>query len=176
MGTIRQNIAYNIGFHRKRLKLSQKELAEKVGVKSLTTVSSWERGANAPDVETLFKLCDLFGISVDEMYGVKSEFDREQGSIQGVIAIMEEIYGYVGLIEGEKNGTQYSYWLVGLPPNQFVLHDFDMDTLYDMTKNAIPPLVERMKDTRPIEEIIKELIDKANNPRSQPHRRGIEQD
>jgi len=158
MGTIRQNIAYNIGIHRKRLKLSQKELAEKVGAKSLTTVSSWERGANAPDVETLFKLCDLFGISVDEMYGAKSKFDREQDSIQGVIAVMEEIYGYVGLIEGEKGGKSYSYWLVGLPPNQFVLHEFDIDTLYDMTKNAIPPLVERMKDTRPIDEIIQELI------------------
>lgn len=158
MGTIRQNIAYNIGFHRKRLKLSQKELAEKVGAKSLTTVSSWERGANAPDVETLFKLCDLFGISVDEMYGVKSKFDRIQNSIQGVIAVMEEIYDYVDLIEGEKDGKSYAYWLIGIPPKQFVLHEFDIDTLYDMTKNAIPPLVERMKDTRPIDEIIQDLI------------------
>lgn len=73
MGAIRDNIAANITFHRKRLKLSQKELAEKVGVKSVTTVSSWERGANAPDVETLFKLCDLFGISVDAMYGNSQE-------------------------------------------------------------------------------------------------------
>lgn len=73
MGIVRDNIASNIAFHRKRLKMSQKDLAEKIGAKSVTTVSSWERGANAPDVETLFKLCDLFGISVDAMYGGTQE-------------------------------------------------------------------------------------------------------
>lgn len=158
MGTIRENIAANILFHRKRLKLSQKTLAEKVGAKSLTTVSSWERGANAPDVETLFKLCDLFGISVDEMYGAKSQIDRENDSIQGVIAVVEEIYGYVELVEGEKDGKPYAYWLIGLPPNQFVIHEKDMDALYDMTRNAIPPLIERMKDTRSEDEIVQDLL------------------
>lgn len=162
MGTIRENIASNIAFFRKKLKMSQKELADRVGAKSLTTVSSWERGANAPDVETLFRLCDLFGISVDQMYGVKSENDRIQDSIQGVLAVIEEIYGVVNLIEGEESGRPYAYWLVGVPPKQFVIHEKDMDALYEMTKNAILPLVERMKDTRPETEIVQEITEELN--------------
>lgn len=71
MADIRKNIAANITKHRKLMKLSQKELAEAIGAKSFTTVSSWERGGNVPDVETLFKLCSFFNISVDEMYGVE---------------------------------------------------------------------------------------------------------
>lgn len=157
---IRKNIASNITKYRKQMKLSQKELAEAVGAKSLTTVSSWERGANAPDIETLFKLCDLFHISVDEMYGVKHSLDREVDSMQGLIAILEDIYGNVSFIEGVKEGNSYSYFLIGIPPNQFVLLDKDIDTIFDVTKSAIPPMVERMKDTRTQEIIINDLTAK----------------
>ncbi|MCL2689198.1 MAG: helix-turn-helix transcriptional regulator [Chitinispirillia bacterium] len=72
MGQIHENIVANIVSHRKRLNLSQKQLAEMSGVKNYTTVSSWERGANLPNIETLFKLCDIFGITMDEMYGVNT--------------------------------------------------------------------------------------------------------
>lgn len=68
MGEIRQNISANILKYRKLLDMTQKELADRLGVKA-TTVSTWERGANAPDIELLFKMCDIFGISVAEMYG-----------------------------------------------------------------------------------------------------------
>ena len=68
MGDIRSNITNCIIYNRKKLKLSQKELAEKMGVKN-TTVSSWERGANAPDIEIIFDLCTLFDIRVHEMFG-----------------------------------------------------------------------------------------------------------
>jgi len=72
MGQIHKNIVNNIVSHRKRLNLSQEQLAEKAGVKKFTTVSNWERGANLPNIETLFKLCDIFGITMDEMYGVNT--------------------------------------------------------------------------------------------------------
>lgn len=72
MGQIHKNIVSNIISHRKRLNLSQEQLAEKAGVKKFTTVSSWERGANLPNIETLFKLCEIFNITMDEMYGVNT--------------------------------------------------------------------------------------------------------
>ena len=72
MGQIHKNIVANIVSHRKRLNLSQEQLAEKAGVKKFTTVSSWERGANLPNIETLFKLCEIFDITMDEMYGVNT--------------------------------------------------------------------------------------------------------
>ena len=119
-----------------------------------------------PDVETLFKLCTLFNISVDEMYGVKQPLDKEVNSMQGLIAILEEIYGNVEFIEGVKEGKTYSYFLIGIPPDQFVLLDKDIDTIFDVTENAIPPMVERMKDTRSQEEIINDLIAKNKPPPS----------
>ncbi len=160
MADIRKNIAANITKHRKLMKLSQKELAEAVGVKSFTTVSSWERGGNIPDIETLFKLCTLFNISADEMYGIKHQLLRETDSMQGVIAMLEEIYGNVEYIEDEKDGKVYSYFLIGIPPNQFVLLCEDVDTIYEVTKSIIPPMVARMKDTRSEKEIINDLVKK----------------
>ncbi len=72
MGIYRDNIRNNIIKYRKKLGLKQSELAEKLNV-STTAVSGWERGANAPDIETLIKICQIFKISLSEMYGVKNE-------------------------------------------------------------------------------------------------------
>lgn len=68
MGDIKENIAKNISYYRKRLKLTQSELAEKLGVRT-TTVSTWERGASSPDIETLYSICKILKVSLDEIYG-----------------------------------------------------------------------------------------------------------
>lgn len=70
MGDVRDNISKNILFYRKKTGLTQSQLAEKLNVKT-TSVSSWERGANSPDIETLYSVCQLFNITLDEMYGVE---------------------------------------------------------------------------------------------------------
>ena len=71
MGDIKTNIANNIGYYRKKMGMTQTQLADFLGVKT-TTVSTWERGASSPDIETLYEICKLFGVSLDEMYGVNS--------------------------------------------------------------------------------------------------------
>lgn len=86
MESVRDKLAKNIQTYRKQMKLSQKELAAAVGVKNLTTVSSWERGANAPDLETLCKLCDVFKISISDLLDFKY-FD----SITDLDAVKNEI-------------------------------------------------------------------------------------
>lgn len=45
---------------------SQEELAEKLFV-SRQSVSKWENGQNYPNIETIIKLSDLFGVTVDEL-------------------------------------------------------------------------------------------------------------
>ena len=50
---------------RKNLGLTQKQLAEKLGM-SDKSVSKWERGVCLPDVSLYFDLCSLLGISVNE--------------------------------------------------------------------------------------------------------------
>lgn len=51
---------------RKGKKLTQEQLAEKMGV-SINAVSKWERGLSFPDVSLLKKLCCELGISIEEL-------------------------------------------------------------------------------------------------------------
>ena len=50
---------------RKGLGLTQKQLAEKIGM-SDKSVSKWERGICLPDVSIYMELCDILGISINE--------------------------------------------------------------------------------------------------------------
>ncbi|MBR2223797.1 MAG: helix-turn-helix transcriptional regulator [Christensenellaceae bacterium] len=50
---------------RKELALTQKQLAEKLGM-SDKSVSKWERGVCLPDVSVYAELCDILGISINE--------------------------------------------------------------------------------------------------------------
>lgn len=45
---------------------SQEELAEKLFV-SRQSVSKWENGQNYPSIETIIKVSDLFGVTIDEL-------------------------------------------------------------------------------------------------------------
>lgn len=72
MLSIKDEISKNILFYRKKNNLTQKDLAEKLGVKH-NAVSSWESGTNSVDTEIIFKLCDIFDISLNDIYGVKND-------------------------------------------------------------------------------------------------------
>lgn len=51
---------------RKEKKLTQADLAEKLGI-SDRAVSKWERGMSMPDSSIMLELCDILGISVNEL-------------------------------------------------------------------------------------------------------------
>ena len=63
-----------ISFHRKRLGLTQIELAEKVGV-SRQAVSRWELGTAIPDINNLVRLGELFSVSSDYLLGTEKQTD-----------------------------------------------------------------------------------------------------
>ncbi|MBQ8320156.1 MAG: helix-turn-helix domain-containing protein [Clostridia bacterium] len=56
----------NVGYYRKRLGITQEELAERLYV-SRQTVSRWETDSTFPDVEMLIRLCELFGCDMDTL-------------------------------------------------------------------------------------------------------------
>lgn len=68
MAAVKDEIAKNLLYYRKKSGLTQKELAEKLGVKN-TAVSNWESGNNSIDIETLFSACEIFGVTLNDMYG-----------------------------------------------------------------------------------------------------------
>lgn len=55
---------------RKENKISQQELAEKIVV-TQQCISEWERGKIEPTLSNLWKLADIFDISVDFLMGRK---------------------------------------------------------------------------------------------------------
>ena len=59
---IRVALAGKLQRFRKSANLTTAEVGEKVG-KSAKTVSGWEHGRGQPDADTLFKLCEIYGIN-----------------------------------------------------------------------------------------------------------------
>ena len=51
---------------RKKSNLTQMQLAEKLGITD-KAVSNWERGMAMPDTSIMLELCDILGISVNEL-------------------------------------------------------------------------------------------------------------
>lgn len=51
--------------------LTQKEAASQLG-RPQQTLASWETGKSQPDANTLFLLCDMYGVTVDQAFGFSS--------------------------------------------------------------------------------------------------------
>lgn len=64
-------VGNNLKKLRKAKGITQEQLAEQLNV-TRQAVSSWENGINQPDVETLTRLAEYFGVTVEELiYGKK---------------------------------------------------------------------------------------------------------
>lgn len=60
-----------ISFYRKKNGLTQEQLAQTLGVTN-QSVSKWESGQCCPDMSLIPQLADIFGISIDELFGKKA--------------------------------------------------------------------------------------------------------
>lgn len=60
---------------RKSKNLSQEDVADKLNI-TRQTVSKWETNQSTPDFDKIVPLCDLYGISADEL--LKEEIKKEQ--------------------------------------------------------------------------------------------------
>ncbi|MDE5562701.1 MAG: helix-turn-helix domain-containing protein [Clostridiales bacterium] len=73
-------IAKNLQYLRKREKITQEDLAEKLNV-SRQSVSKWETGEAYPETDKLLALCDLFSVSLDGLMRTDlTEGDIEAGN------------------------------------------------------------------------------------------------
>lgn len=73
--SVRNNICILLN---KKLKdekvLSQKEFAGKLGV-SQATITKWLNGFNAPDIELLPLICEIFDLSLYELFGISDPYN-----------------------------------------------------------------------------------------------------
>ena len=52
--------------------MTQQDIADALGESSGRVIYNWEKGIGRPDCDKLAKLCDLLGVSADELIGCKS--------------------------------------------------------------------------------------------------------
>ena len=62
---------------RKEKNMTQEQLAEELNV-ARQTVSKWETGETVPDVDSLKKLANLLGFSIDKVLGIEIEEENEK--------------------------------------------------------------------------------------------------
>lgn len=75
-----QTLGKRIVNHRKHLGMTQDQLAEKLGV-TAQAVSKWENDQSCPDITTLPRLAEIFGISTDELLGMESPIPARQAEL-----------------------------------------------------------------------------------------------
>lgn len=72
---MKYEIGSRIRKYREQAGLSQKQLAEQIGVSS-SRVSNWEQGINRPDADILAALCTVLNVSPSLLLGIRVSTDE----------------------------------------------------------------------------------------------------
>ena len=78
-----KNFGNRIKVLRRKMNLTQEELAERLNV-SYQTISKWETNASLPDIAMFPVLANLFNVTTDELLGV--DLAKKQAKIDEIIA------------------------------------------------------------------------------------------
>ncbi len=105
---------------RKQKGLSQEELAGRLNV-SRQTISKWEVGESAPDMDNLVSISELFGVSLDELVLDKTP-EQEQPSVQ---VVRSELYMDIKehVLTDDKKKAKKGLKIAGIALGVFLLID-----------------------------------------------------
>lgn len=67
------SVGERIKMLRIKARLTQQQLADKVGGISASAIGMYEQGRRNPDMERIIRLCEVFSVSTDSLLGVKEE-------------------------------------------------------------------------------------------------------
>jgi len=105
----------NLRYLRYQNKMTQDELAAKLGYKSFTTIQKWEDGTAFPRVKSLNQLALIFNVEVDHLLNVNLRHSLVEVPILGEVKagynlyIMEDIFGYEYYDNKEYGIGEYFY-------------------------------------------------------------------
>lgn len=105
-----------IKFHRKRLGMTQGQLADRMGV-SPQAVSKWEYNLSCPDISVLPELASVFGITVDELLGKEAAADIPAREAEIVEDEEEEEHGpprYVFRWESKLGSVLFAFYILSV--------------------------------------------------------------
>lgn len=111
----------NIRNNRKKMSLTQEQLAEAMGV-SVATVSKWENGSVSPDIGMLAELAEFFQMSVDVLIGYQWEKRNADQCVAHIKKLCNERMYEEAVKETKKALQKY--------PNQFHVVYESADTLF----------------------------------------------
>ena len=86
---MKYEIGNRIRKYREELNLSQKQLAEQIGV-SNSRVSNWEQGINRPDADMLADICVALNVSPNLLLGIQLSVDELNDQERKVIQAYRE--------------------------------------------------------------------------------------
>lgn len=84
-----EKMARFIAEQRKVKKMTQKELAERLGITD-KAVSKWERGLSCPDIALLTELSEALGVSVSELLSGTKDDSLDDNPIHNAVEMMVE--------------------------------------------------------------------------------------
>ena len=92
---------------RKEVNMTQKELAEKLGVID-KTVSRWENGYNLPDISLFEPLCEILNIDVIELLNAKKMNEKTKEEVNNTVMNIVEISNKK-IVDQKKSTTTRSF-------------------------------------------------------------------
>lgn len=87
-------LADNIQKFRKRIGMTQEELAEKLGV-TFQAVSKWENAKSTPDILFLPTMAELFNCSIDDLFSYVSKNNRQEINLISDMQVPDEMKDFV---------------------------------------------------------------------------------
>ncbi len=93
----RESFGHYIAVRRKHMRMTQEDMAEKIGV-SKSAIAKWEVDGGLPDRDNLKRLAEVINVSVDDLHRVIDHAELEDADLKvnitpEVIATLES-YGY----------------------------------------------------------------------------------
>lgn len=107
VNALKYEIGTRIRKYREQLGISQKQLAERMGI-SNSRVSNWEQGINRPDADTLAALCTALNVSPSLLLGVKlspDELSDGEWAVINAYRAKPELQQAVNILLGIKDGN-----------------------------------------------------------------------
>ena len=91
---------------RKSQKLTQAELASKIGV-SKWAVTSYEQGRTTPSIEVLIKICETLEASSDYMLGISDKLPHEMTTVGLSDEEVRLLLQFLNLVEQNRTPKKY---------------------------------------------------------------------
>lgn len=159
---------------RKAAGMTQEGLGKKLGV-SGSAVAQYETDNRKPKIKQLVAIANALDVSWLDLVGEEKALELTVGKnaakqimhksagTEAVLSLLNDLYGS---IEDKSVVGQYGsclYYLVGSGNSKFILHEKDLETLKNVICGTMQPMVDRLKDIRPEQEIITEYMEHLNS-------------